>query len=644
MLLLGEDRSAGKVLRGVGKDADGTSKKLHGLGKASAALAAGGLLVAGAAAVKFAKAAAEDEIGATQLARTLRSAAGASKAQTAATEDWITAQGKALGIADDDLRPALIKLVSATHDVGKAQKLASLAMDVSAARGVSLQTVSLALAKAQNGQIGGLGRLGIATKNADGKTKSLAQVTSDLTKLYSGAAATAADTTAGKQRRLTVALHEGQEEIGYKLLPAMLALTTAATDTIDWMEKHEKLVKSLAIGVGGLAAAVITVNTVTRAYSATQAAAATITGLFTKKTAEAETTTLSMGKAMRGAAGIGGAILLTKGLQGVNKEASNTDTALSGLEVAAGAAAVGFAVGGPLGAAIGGTGGALYGMVKTFGLFGTAAKQASGDIKLSKQVLDSYRGSLAGVSAAITQNTRELVLQHLQQSGMLDSTRKLGISDRDAVLAMTGNTRARKELAHALQTTTALTVKQKDQLQLETGAVGASRLAQLKHNIAIAGSAQELRRAKDALAAFMHAPASKRVSITGVESAKAKINALRSSLLQLWDVKIPGPKTTTDPLLGPLGLTHNAVGSVSYAGGWTTINENGQEYASIPRGSKILSSTKAQQAMSRSSVSPTAPPITININGVGFDKRHVARELVDILKSAGVTTGSVVLA
>lgn len=271
-LLLGEDRSASKVFKKTGDEAEGAKSKFHGYAKAAGVAVAGGLLAAGAAAIKFARGAAEDEAAASKLAHTMQRAAGATKAQVAQTEDWITAQGKAFGVADDDLRPALSKLVVATHDVGKAQRLASLAMDVSAGTGKDLGAVSAALAKAQNGNVAGLARLGIATKDADGKTKSLKQITDDLAKTYGGSAAKAAETTEGKQKRLTVALNEAGESIGYKLLPFMLKLTNAATEALGWMQAHERLVKILAIGIGSLAAAVIAINTAVRIWTAVQSA------------------------------------------------------------------------------------------------------------------------------------------------------------------------------------------------------------------------------------------------------------------------------------------------------------------------------------------------------------------------------------
>jgi hypothetical protein len=168
----------------------------------------------------------EDQKAQVILARQLKNSAGATKGQTAAVEDWISKQGVALGITDDELRPALGKLVAVTHDVGKSQKLASLAMNISAGTGKSLGTVSAALAKAQLGQVSGLSKLGVATKNADGSTKSLKEITAKLSETYKGQASAAANTAEGKFGRLKLIFDETKESIGSKLLPILTNLAS----------------------------------------------------------------------------------------------------------------------------------------------------------------------------------------------------------------------------------------------------------------------------------------------------------------------------------------------------------------------------------------------------------------------------------
>lgn len=241
--------------KGVGpgvSQAEGKFNKLGSAAKKAGKIAAlglaAGLGLAAVAAGKMAKAAAEDEAAAAKLANTLKNAAGATDKNVAAAERWITKQGKALGVADDELRPALARLATATGDVGKAQQLAALAMDVSAGTGKSLEAVSTALMKAQNGQVSGLSRLGIQTKNAAGETLTMDQVTRKLADTYKGAASSAANTAAGQQKRLALRFSELQETIGAKLLPIISALVGWIVDKV--LPAAEKLGNKLAKSLG----------------------------------------------------------------------------------------------------------------------------------------------------------------------------------------------------------------------------------------------------------------------------------------------------------------------------------------------------------------------------------------------------------
>lgn len=166
----------------------------------------------------------EDENASRRLAIALHNTTGATAAQTAGVEDWISKQGLALGFSDDKLRPALQRLAQSTHDIGKAQQLTSLAMNVAAGSGKDLETVSAALAKAQNGNMGALSKLGIRIKDVHGKTMSLDAVTKDMAKTFNGQASAAAENAQGRFARLGIQWDEMKEQLGYHLLPALSRL------------------------------------------------------------------------------------------------------------------------------------------------------------------------------------------------------------------------------------------------------------------------------------------------------------------------------------------------------------------------------------------------------------------------------------
>lgn len=251
--ILADGKQAGRELDKTESRFSRFGRSAAKAGKVAALGLAAGLGAAAVGAVKLAKAAAEDEAAAKQLANTLKNTTGATDKQVAATENWITKQGKLLGVSDDELRPALGKLAASTHDLGKAHKLASLAMDVSAGTGKSLESVTTALQKAQNGSVGGLSKLGVATKDAAGKTLSLDQITGNLASTYKGAASTAANTAAGTWGRLKLQMSELGEGIGAKLLPIGNKLAGWA---LSMLPKVQKLGGQLARNLGPAFAAV----------------------------------------------------------------------------------------------------------------------------------------------------------------------------------------------------------------------------------------------------------------------------------------------------------------------------------------------------------------------------------------------------
>lgn len=206
------------------------SKMEKSFGKfANKALKAFGLAAAaaGAFAVKIGKdavqAAMEDQKSQALLANSLRNTVGATDAAIAATEQYISKLQLTLGVADDKLRPALGKLAAVTGDITSAQGLLGVALDISAAKGIDLETASSLLAKAYGGNIGALKKLFPQISAATVKSKDFAGALKQVRKETKGAAAAAANTFAGQMERIRLAFGEASETLGYKLLPMVQA-------------------------------------------------------------------------------------------------------------------------------------------------------------------------------------------------------------------------------------------------------------------------------------------------------------------------------------------------------------------------------------------------------------------------------------
>lgn len=242
-----------------------------------AAAALGALALAGKAA---AQAAIEDERSQAELARTLEASTKATDAQVAATEDLISKMTLATGVADTDLRTALATLARGTGDVTKAQDLLNLALDISAATGKDLTSVSEALSKGYNGQYLALNKLDPTLREVIKSGGDFNDVGGRLAETFGGAAAAAAETTEGKFKRLNVALGEAQESIGQALIPVIEAFLPLIQGAAEWVQENADVVKVLAIAIGGLATAVLTVNGVMKVYEAATTAATAAQTLF----------------------------------------------------------------------------------------------------------------------------------------------------------------------------------------------------------------------------------------------------------------------------------------------------------------------------------------------------------------------------
>ena len=246
-------KAAVKDLDKVGKDFKKFGDKV---GKAFAVATAASAAFAVKIGVDSVKAAIADQQSAAILANTLHNVVGANDAVVASVEDFILQTSLATGVVDDQLRPALGLLIASTKDVGKAQALMGLALDVSAGASVDLEAVSKALAKAQNGNFGALQRLLPSLDKNIVKTKDFQGALKLLADTYGGAALAKAQTFQGQIDRIKVAFNETKETIGYGLLPAITALADTFTNKVfpailDFLNKNgDKVVGVFQAAVG----------------------------------------------------------------------------------------------------------------------------------------------------------------------------------------------------------------------------------------------------------------------------------------------------------------------------------------------------------------------------------------------------------
>ena len=247
--LLADTADFQKKLAAGSKDIDSIGERAAEFGKKAAlAFAAAGAAI-GAFAVSAVKAAAEDETAQKRLAATIEATTGATAKQIAGVEEYIKQTSIAIGVADDGLRPAFTRLVRSTQDVEEAQKLLNLALDLSAATGKPLETVTNALGRAYDGNTTALGKLGLGIDTTQLKSQTFDQTFQQLTSTFGNFAENEAESTTKQMERVKIALDEAKESIGAALLPVVQELTTWILE--NFIPALEAFIAGLT-GSGGL--------------------------------------------------------------------------------------------------------------------------------------------------------------------------------------------------------------------------------------------------------------------------------------------------------------------------------------------------------------------------------------------------------
>ena len=241
-----------------------------------------GLALAGLAVAlgDAAKGAIEDDAAQQLLASTLQKTTGATDAQIKANEDWISTQGRLLGVTDDELRPVLARLSKATGSVTKAQELATQAMDIAASTGKPLATVTASLEKAYGGNLTALAKLAPEYRDMIKDGASFEEVMAKIAETTGGAATVSANTAQGQFKRLSVSLAETKETIGAALLPVIEAVLPFLQKMGQWASENTTVFLIVAGVIAGIAAAIVVTNAAMTAWTAATKAFTVIQGIF----------------------------------------------------------------------------------------------------------------------------------------------------------------------------------------------------------------------------------------------------------------------------------------------------------------------------------------------------------------------------
>lgn len=237
------------IVENKGKKALGdVDKSVKGLSKSFKKLAgAAGIGLSTAAVIKFGKEAAKafiaDEKAASRLAMSVKNLGLGF--ETPRIERYISDLSAMSGVTDDQLRPAMQRLLQTTGSVTKSQELLNQAIDISRGSGVDYETVVNDLSMAYVGNTKGLRKYSLGLSQAELKTMSFADVQSKFAATFKGSNLAYLDTYAGKFELINTAVGEASEKIGGALVESLIS-AFAAGDPQEFVAKIEGLATKLA--------------------------------------------------------------------------------------------------------------------------------------------------------------------------------------------------------------------------------------------------------------------------------------------------------------------------------------------------------------------------------------------------------------
>lgn len=453
LLLIGSDKSASRALKGLGSQAQTTSKHVSLLGKAGKVagigLAAGlGAAVAGLGyTLKVGFGEVKDyQAGLSQLQAGIKSTGGAANVTAPYLEKLASSIQRYSGQTDDSIvktESLLLTFPAIRNEAGKTNDIfdqtVKIAADMAARMGTDASAAAVKLGKALNDPVAGitaLTRVGvvftaeqkaqISALVASGKTMEAQKIIlAELTKEFGGSAKAFGETMPGQIEIAKRSFEDLSQQLVTALLPAInKGLKFAIDDIIPALQSFVGGLTGAKNATGDAADAGREVARIWRedvgpalekAWQIVQAGAGFLR--------DHKTEVVALGTAYLGlktAMAIGGVITRTR-------------TAVSGLGMSFGMGAAG---GIGLSGAIG---------VATLALAAHVREQME-----VKRMVDGVKSTLDEQTGAWTRNTRAFVANELEQSGALKSSQELGIALDDVTDAAMGNSRAQNRVAEAI--------------------------------------------------------------------------------------------------------------------------------------------------------------------------------------------------
>jgi len=177
-------------------------------------------------------------------------------------ELYIANLQKATGVLDDELRPALQTILTASGSLTQSQKALGIALDIAAGTGKSVVEVSAAIAKGYAGQTTALSRLGAGINKTTLASGDMNKILDEASNKFSGQSLARLDTYAGKMDVLKTSAANASETIGKGLLDSLSMIgkdqNIASLGTA--MEKVATTIANVVIGLSSILGRIISIG------------------------------------------------------------------------------------------------------------------------------------------------------------------------------------------------------------------------------------------------------------------------------------------------------------------------------------------------------------------------------------------------
>ena len=252
LVLLGQDRSAGKALDDVGKKAGKTGGmlgKLGGMGKAAMLGAAGAALAAIPAVVDFGKeslaAFADAEKSQRQLEDAYKRFPRVASVNIESLRKLNDAIQRKTGADGDDIAAGQAVLARYKLTGQQMKQMTPLLVDYATRTGKDIPAAAGVLGKALMGSARATKELGVNVKLGKDPAKNYALVMDALKSSVGGYAESLPDAER-KQKILAASFGDLQESVGEKLQPALLGLVDMGQGVLDWLEQTPEVAEGAA--------------------------------------------------------------------------------------------------------------------------------------------------------------------------------------------------------------------------------------------------------------------------------------------------------------------------------------------------------------------------------------------------------------